>query len=249
MRQRGDTIIEVILAVTVFSVVAVGGIGVMNQGVATAQRSLEIGLVRAQIDAQADALRYIHSTYVSSLGTVNPGAKDIWDAVASNRAVAGAQDFKETSDGRRCQLVVSSARAPAKSASDGRTFAIDIRKVDGRNTRNIAATTNPNPVLLFDASVASSSDSVPISSTTDNNAAEFPITYAQVRYKELEDPNTVAVSHGIWIQAVYKEGVNTGGAATSLGYYDFNIRACWLAPGQQAPITLGTVVRLYDPAA
>lgn len=248
MRQRGDTIIEVILAVTVFSVVAVGGIGVMNQGVATAQRSLEIGLVRAQIDAQADALRYVHSTYVSSLGTVNPGAKDIWDAVAGNRAVAGAQDFREISDGKRCQPVVSSARAPAKPGSDGRTFAIDIRKVDGKATRNIAATTSSSPVLFFDSSIASSAEPVPINSTTDNNAAGFPVTYAQVRYKELDDPNTVAVSHGVWVQAVYSEGANTGGTTASLGYYDFNIRACWLAPGQQAPVTLGTVVRLYDPA-
>lgn len=250
MGQRGDTIIEVILAVTVFSVVAVGGIGVMNQGVATAQRSLEIGQVRAQIDAQADALRYIHSTYVSSLGTTNPGAKDVWDTVASDRAVAAAQDFREISDGKRCQLVVSSTRAPSKPGSDGRTFAIDTRKVDGKDTRNIAATTNPSPVLLFDSSVASSSEPVPINSATDNNAAEFPVTYAQVRYKELDDPNTVAVSHGVWVQAVYTEGANTSGTATaSLGYYDFNIRACWLAPGQQAPVTLGTVVRLYDPAA
>ena len=57
---KGDTLVEVILAVTVFSMVAVGTISIMNKGVAIAQHSLEISLVRQQIDAQAEMLRYIH---------------------------------------------------------------------------------------------------------------------------------------------------------------------------------------------
>ena len=55
--SRGDTIIEVLLAITVFSMVAVGAIAIMNQGTNAAQRALEITLVRQQIDAQAEALR------------------------------------------------------------------------------------------------------------------------------------------------------------------------------------------------
>jgi type II secretory pathway component PulJ len=66
--QRGDTIIEVVFAVTVFSMVAVGGLALMNQGAAMAQRSLEIGMVRDQMDAQADALRYMHSAYIANFG-------------------------------------------------------------------------------------------------------------------------------------------------------------------------------------
>jgi hypothetical protein len=38
----------------------------MNQGTATAQRALEITLVRQQIDAQAEAIRYIHQAYVTA---------------------------------------------------------------------------------------------------------------------------------------------------------------------------------------
>lgn len=62
---RGDTLIEVLLAVTVFSLVAIGTIGVMNQGTNAAQRALEITLVREQIDAQAEALRAAHQAYLA----------------------------------------------------------------------------------------------------------------------------------------------------------------------------------------
>ena len=64
--ERGDIDYRGHFAVTVFSLAAVGGITIMNQGTATAQRSLEIGLVREQIDSQADALRYIHSAYIAN---------------------------------------------------------------------------------------------------------------------------------------------------------------------------------------
>jgi type II secretory pathway pseudopilin PulG len=55
--SRGDTIIEVLLAITVFSMVAVATITIMNQGTNAAQRALEITHVRQEIDAQAEALR------------------------------------------------------------------------------------------------------------------------------------------------------------------------------------------------
>jgi type II secretory pathway pseudopilin PulG len=64
-RQAGDTLIEVLFAVTVFSFVVVSTLGIMNQGTAASQRSLEITLVRQQIDAQAETLRFMHDSYVS----------------------------------------------------------------------------------------------------------------------------------------------------------------------------------------
>lgn len=60
-RQNGDTIIEVILAVALFSSVSVGATALMNSGLAMAQSSLEVTLVRQQVDAQAELLRFVHS--------------------------------------------------------------------------------------------------------------------------------------------------------------------------------------------
>lgn len=66
LRQRGDTLVEVVLAFAVFSLVSVGAMTVMGQGTNASQRALEITLVRQQIDAQAEALRAAHQAYTSS---------------------------------------------------------------------------------------------------------------------------------------------------------------------------------------
>jgi len=63
---RGDTLIEVIISITLFGLVAIGAINVMVQGVATTQRALEVTLVRQEIDAQTSALRFLHNAYVAS---------------------------------------------------------------------------------------------------------------------------------------------------------------------------------------
>lgn len=56
--ERGDTIIEVMLAFVVFSMVIVGAFSLMNRGVAIAQRSLEMTQVRQQIDSQILLVKY-----------------------------------------------------------------------------------------------------------------------------------------------------------------------------------------------
>ena len=60
-RERGDTLIEVLIAVAVFSAVSVGAMAIMAQGIAAAQNSLEMNLVRNQIDNQAELLRHYHA--------------------------------------------------------------------------------------------------------------------------------------------------------------------------------------------
>lgn len=74
--QRGDTIIEVILAVAIFSLVAVGAMSLMNSGISMAQRSLEITQVRHQVDGQAELLRY-----VSSNGVPGGEGGSLWDEI------------------------------------------------------------------------------------------------------------------------------------------------------------------------
>ncbi len=118
-RERGDTIIEVLFATTIFSMIAVGALSIMTQGTAMAQRALEIGLVRQQIDAQADALRYLNQSYISDYGK-NGTASQLWDAVVLANAVSQASPFDQTSIGDKCVLPTS-AQKP---------FALNVRKLD-----------------------------------------------------------------------------------------------------------------------
>lgn len=56
--HRGDTIVEVMFAITVFALVSTGSLAIMNRGVETTQRSLEITQVRKSMNNQAELLRY-----------------------------------------------------------------------------------------------------------------------------------------------------------------------------------------------
>jgi hypothetical protein len=75
--NRGDTLVEVLLGVTIFSLVAVVALETMNRGMAIAQYSLETTLVRQQVDAQAEMLRYAHDM-----------KDDTWKKLVDNNSVS-----------------------------------------------------------------------------------------------------------------------------------------------------------------
>lgn len=82
--RTGDTLIEVLFAITVFSMIAVGALTIMNRGTAIAQTSLETTLVRQQIDNQAESLRYLNAAYVAAVGNqadTTTGAASQWTAI------------------------------------------------------------------------------------------------------------------------------------------------------------------------
>jgi len=96
--DRGDTLVEVLLAVTVFSLVATGALLIMNQSVNAAQRSVEITLVRQQIDAQAEALRAVHE---AASKATDPTVGTQWAGITS----ATTASYQEaTCPARRSQL-------------------------------------------------------------------------------------------------------------------------------------------------
>lgn len=85
IRNRGDTLIEVLLAITVFSLVAVGAMAIMNSGTATSQRALEISLVRNEIDAQAETLRFLNASYIANYPSANySGPAAQWKAISNS---------------------------------------------------------------------------------------------------------------------------------------------------------------------
>lgn len=205
-QERGDTIIEVLFAFAVFAMVSVGSLTIMNQGVATAQRSLEITLVRAQIDAQAEAIRYIHQSYVAAFQKDNTvpltGAAAEWKKmtdIATGRGVSDASAFGEA--GGTCPELPSKAFL-----------------VNARTARLITGATIPSMVAPPDQSLP---------------------PFAQVIY---DDASVVTAGYGIWIEAVPSPSGSNG-----TGFVDFHIRACWESSGTTVPMTLGTIVRLYEP--
>lgn len=192
---RGDTLIEVMLAITVFSLIVVSSLAIMNQGLYTAQRSSEISLVRSQIDSQAEALRFLNASYVNAF--IGEGA-----------------DYGNTPAGE-WKKIVSDTNNLVNSVSDFGAI----------------GTSCPSPVS---ESFIINTKRANIYTNSINNAS----TFSRVVY----DTNDIVTSaQGIWIEAYRSAAINKS------GYVDFHIRACWDSPGQATPVTLGTIVRLYEP--
>lgn len=197
--ERGDTIIEVLFAVTVFAMVAVGSLSIMNQGTGSAQRSLEVTLVREQIDAQAEAIRFIHQAYVTSYqkGIAPSGIGAQWTAIKAN-ARESASEFGQLENNRCPQ------NAPQNS------FVVNARK----------ASVSTAPVMMRPP-----------------EGSSLP-PFAQVAYNDADD---IDQAYGMWVEAV--PSLTT----EAVRFVDFHIRACWDSPGSSTPVTLGTIVRLYEP--
>lgn len=184
--QKGDTIIEVVLAFAIFSLAAVGTIALINSGLATTQRNLETTLVRQQIDSQAELLRYLRDTQ-------NPA----WQAITdSSRLVNNPAELSDS-----CRTIDTSTQAFYVQPS-------------------IA----PNPEDTSYVRHALTS-------------MDRPDTYAKINYSD-----GATVSQGLWIQATRAEQ----SGASSVSAYDFYIHACWDSVGTDEPMTLGTIVRIYD---
>jgi prepilin-type N-terminal cleavage/methylation domain-containing protein len=204
--QRGDTLIEVLFAVTVFSLIVVGALSLMNQGVSASRRALETTIARQVMDGQAETLRFLHESYVSeyqSGATYNTS-----DAV--------------TSPAEQYFMIIQHAKANPKTAASA------------LNGGTSCPATEPAGSFIVDPSKA----------TLVTNAA---IMQPASIYPELvyNTSGTLTASRGIWVEAV--RSATTSGATSNAGFIDFHIRACWMAQGSAAPVTLGTIVRLYEP--
>lgn len=207
--SRGDTLIEVMFAMAIFSLVAVGGLSIMNQGVATAQRALEITQVKEQIDAQAETLRFLNSSYISAFGS---GTTNLLGTPA-----------KEWSD--MITYIDSSSHLRASDFGDGKSC--QLYMVNGTSTKSI---------FIFDTQNAKfiRKNTIPFNLATN---------IAQIKYSGA----AISSTEGLWIEAIRQKNTFAPATQKNADYIDFHIRACWDAPGNTAPVTLATVVRLYEP--
>lgn len=202
-QQAGDTLIEVLFAVSVFSLVVVTSLALMNQGTAASVRSLQITVVRQEIDSQADALRFLNSSYVAAYKP---------DYVPVTASPAG-QYNRITTD--------------AKTARAGGKTSVSQFASGGTDCQ-----TPPSGSFIINTKTGTYQRL-----TSANTGTADPLS--QVEY---DSAGALVRARGIWIESV--RSVASGGTA----YIDFHIRSCWHPPGVGQPLTLGTIVRLYEPA-
>ncbi len=195
--SRGDTLIEVMFAITIFSMVVVSSVAIMNKGLAAAEQTLGITVTRQLIDSQAQILRMAHDSYVAQYpSSAYTGLAAVYNTIESSTYSSNApgSDF------------IGSVSCPT-NVQRGSTKSFVI---DPATTQLIAVQTNIPPVA-------------------------FPVISG----------SPTATVQGIWVEAVRQDA----SANTPIGYIDFHINACWPGPDSSVPLTIGTIVRLYDPQA
>lgn len=253
--KRGDTVIEVMFALAIFSFAAILAIGVMNGGVNSAETTLELSTARNEMEAQAEAIRFIHTSY-------NTGGKALWTNMVKkavsfeNVQKMGITDLSNyilTPDENGvsgCQKVYEKLDTPEYEQSplwNLDAFILNARKLaldDGATgLKNIIySVRDTDQVKLF----RDSSLNARILYTTDETLADSGASALNSL-----DYSKISLVEGIWVFVVASDHeVDKGGEVGKVPqFYDFYIDACWYGPGARTPTAIDTVIRLYNPEA
>ena len=250
--KKGDTLIEVALAIGIFSMVAVAVVSVVSASTTDAQSSLETTVTREQIDTQAEALRFIQSSYIAggyanAQGELLERYSNIWDYLTRD-----AIDPTKVSNTEVAEKILRFNPATCQEVYSG----TDLRDQGAFvvNTRRLGdITAEPRDVIITardNATVFATSPTFPrivYGSTTDLDTPGA-----------LLDQNPTASSmyraEGLFVIPVRDPGTTIVSGESAVvedrsAYLDFYIRSCWYNPGAERPSTISTVIRLQDPAA
>lgn len=261
--KRGDTIVEVAFAIAIFSLIAVISITLMNSGLATAQASLEVTMARNEIDAQAEAIRFIHNSFSleRELPVDSQEYRDLWytlsrDSGAINGGMVNAAENIPELSVESCSWVYDGQSHNNKNYSilnnsNLTAFVVNTRALDPNDStfndnklkEIIVSTKDASTNTRFTETLVSPrvlfSDIAPVgTNASDNNSEEL---------SENGDYRYVSRAEGIWVIAARDETDNASVVAATPEFYDFHIYTCWYAPGRHRPNTIGTIIRLYNP--
>ena len=229
--RRGDTIIEVIFAIAIFCLVAIISVNLMSSGITITEASLEQTLVRAEISAQVEALRFLHNAYIAEFEYPEyENYVPVWNRI-TDRAIDSSSflDMREVDD---CEAMFDSS-----AFTGNKPFIINTRRLSGSddlteetNLLNALVTPSTAPFTFSNANPRV------IFTNGGNNSDD-----AELLKDEYRD---VARVEGIWVTAVRGDVHRVTNVPK---FYDFYVRTCWVAPGRNYPTKLGTVIRLYNP--
>lgn len=249
-KLKGDTLIEVALAIGIFSLVAITVVSVVSASLTGAQSALETTVTREELDAQAEALRFIHDSYVSGSQskkiTENIYGK-LWKAI-TNRAVT--EDNPKAVLNYNPETCANTYNGNTGLLNDAVTganpFIINTRELNTADPDKVIVANNSS----YTSGVFYQASTYPrivygdvIGSGSDGDDFYSQVTSDYTKIKRVE---------GIFITVVSGKSdiVKDGGATiqNETSYYDFYIHSCWMPPNASRASAVSTVVRLYDPA-
>lgn len=238
--------------------VAITVVSVTSASTSKAQSALETTITREEIDAQAEALRFIHDSYISgSQGeTKTPvynAYGELWNAIIADAEEEGdgGKNIKEYRPNMCSELYSNNKDGTLDNDRTGKNpFILNIRQLG-----NVEQDGAEKVVIR------------PSNGLDKKNWVFFePATYPRILYSDSEDlesqtsevdeENEIKRVEGLYIvaysgksQIIKGDGSeNNKNAQSETTFYDFYIRSCWMPPGAERASTISTVVRLYDPA-
>lgn len=122
--KKGDTLIEVMFAVSVFAAIMIGGLALMNSGLARTQGTLQLSMARNAIDSQAEALRYLNAVHVANHPN-NTGLSAVWNDITSERNIVGEASNLQTCNIPDSAFVIDTlnvVRRPRESINVASTY-------------------------------------------------------------------------------------------------------------------------------
>jgi prepilin-type N-terminal cleavage/methylation domain-containing protein len=258
-QKRGDTLIEVMFSITVFALIAVISVNLMNGGVYTAQKSLEVSMARNEIDAQAEALRYIQNSYLAEK-ELTSGSKQfsaLWEHLTDPAKRIAQVPSAELADSFNNMTNCSEAYQADGQVFKYGAFVLNTRLMQPENTDQVDGSGLNYSQLLSHMIVGAKFGE------TSNKLRVAPL-YPRILYsrwgtsdidgvdssgddlKEADMYREIASAEGIWVISV-RGGTNADKIDLEPEYYDFYVRTCWHSIGRRAPSTIGSIVRLYNP--
>lgn len=150
--RRGDTMIEVMFAVAFFGMIAILSISMMNNGLAESEDNLEATMARDEMNAQAEALRFIHSTYAATSGTTY---NTLWHNITDRASTTDANRVKNIEGGTDCEEFYK------PTGSGGNGIALSSNGAFALNVASI--TNNTSPIIGINGNDIA--DTYPIVST------------------------------------------------------------------------------------
>lgn len=235
MVKRGDTLVEVTLAVGIFSMVVVAVVAIMSNGTSETQTALETTLTREEIDTQAEALRFIHaSASAESSATTGRLFTDLWNTIKGN-----VVDLSEVTQEVKnpflnfsptdCAEVYSPLEGDKTMLQKQHAFFINPKKLGTDNKEEKQrAYVSANDTYLFRPTE----------------------TYPRIVFESSVTSSQPPRAEGIFVVGVKSYGSGGPGSSSGSGstsaYYDFYIRTCWYGANADQPSTISTVIRLSD---
>lgn len=229
MVKKGDTLIEVTLAVGIFSMIAVAVVAIMSNGTSETQTALETTLAREAIDTQAEALRFIRDSAAiqNQENDENSMFIPLWDKIKGQALSADGQSDVYQFSPSRCADLYNNKDEEGSIIQQQNAFFIDLEQLGV--AANLKQPSDTEKTAAF------------VSSTQVDEIDRFKETKT---YPRIAEGNAL----GIYVIGVKGSKSNDGTELSLSGrdYYDFYIRTCWYGSNADLPSTISTVIRLLD---